>query len=66
MLNKRIIDVCGTKKELANRMKVSDKTISYKLNGVGGFRQTDIIHMIEILDITQSDVQKYFFTEKVQ
>ena len=50
----------------AERMGLSERTISLKLNNKVAFKQPEIQKALPILGLTESDIQAYFFTLKVQ
>lgn len=65
-LNGKIFEKCGTQAVFAERMGLSERTISLKLNNKVAFKQPEIQKALLILGLTESDIQAYFFTLKVQ
>lgn len=65
-LNGKIVERCGTQAVFAERMGLSERTISLKLNNKVAFKQPEIQKALPILGLTESDIQAYFFTLKVQ
>ena len=65
-LNGRIVEICGSSKEFAKKMGLSERTISLKLNNNVPFKQTDIEKAKEVLNLCDNDIQSYFFTKTVQ
>lgn len=65
-LNGKIVEKCGTQAVFAERMGLSERTISLKLNNKVAFKQPEIQKALPILGLTESDIQTYFFTLKVQ
>ena len=65
-LNGKIVEKCGTQAVFAERMGLSERTISLKLNNKVAFKQPEILKALPILGLTESDIQAYFFTLKVQ
>ena len=65
-LNGKIGEKCGTQAVFAERMGLSERTISLKLNNKVAFKQPEIQKALPILGLTESDIQAYFFTLKVQ
>lgn len=65
-LNGKIVEKCGTQAVFAERMGLSERTISLKLNSKVAFKQPEIQKALPILGLTESDIQAYFFTLKVQ
>lgn len=60
-LKGRIVEICGTRAEFANRMRKSERTISLKLGGKIPWRQNEIMDAVKILNLDISDIQEYFF-----
>lgn len=65
-LNGKIIEVCSTQAIFAEKMGLSERTISLKLNNKISWKQPEIQKAIEILGLVDNDIQEYFFTLKVQ
>lgn len=65
-LRGRIIEKYGSQGEFAKAMNWSERTLSNKLNGRIPWKQTDICTAIKLLDLTEDDIQEYFFSIKVQ
>ena len=65
-LRGKIVEIYGSQIEFAKAMKWSEKTLSLKLNGKVPWKQTDIMTAVQILGLSESDIQDYFFTLKVQ
>lgn len=65
-LRGKIVEICGSQIEFAKAMKWSEKTLSLKLNGKVPWKQTDIMTAIQILRLSESDIQDYFFAVEVQ
>lgn len=58
----RIVEKCGTQAEFANRMQLSERTVSLKLNGKRPWSQLDIAQACKVLDIELAEIHQYFFT----
>lgn len=65
-LNGRIVEICGTQAVFAEKMGLSERTISLKLNNKIAWKQSEIQKAVEILGIPDDEIQVYFFTKKVQ
>lgn len=65
-LNGRIVEICGTQAIFAEKMGLSERTISLKLNNKVPWKQTEITKACEILLIPEDEIQSYFFTLVVQ
>ena len=65
-LNGKIVEKCGTQAVFAERMGLSERTMALKLNNKVAFKQPEIQKALPILGLTESDIQAYFFTLKVQ
>ncbi len=61
-LRGRILEICGTTLEFAKQMKLSQRSISLKLNNKLYFKQNEIQRAVEILSIKDEDINLYFFT----
>lgn len=64
-LKGRIIEKYRTQGEFAKAVKMSDRSMSLKLNNGIGLSQNDIVLWCQLLDISSSEIPVYFFTEKV-
>lgn len=65
-LRGKIIEKFGTQSAFSKAMRVSERTLSLKLNGRIYFVQDEIALVAELLGIPQEEIQVYFFTPKVQ
>lgn len=65
-LNGRIIEKCGTQAVFAERMGLSERTISLKLNNKVAWKQPEMQKAAGVLDFPETEIQTYFFTMKVQ
>lgn len=57
----RIVEKVGTQGRFADKMKVSERSISLKLNGKVGWKQDEIARACKILSINDEDISTYFF-----
>lgn len=62
----KIVEVCGTQAVFAEKMGLSERTISLKLNNKVPWKQTEITKACKILEIKEEEIQIYFFTIEVQ
>ena len=65
-LRGKIVEIYGSQIEFAKAMKWSEKTLSLKLNGKVPWKQTDIMTAVQILGLSESDIQDYFFAVEIQ
>ena len=65
-LKGRIVEIFGNQIEFAKAMKMSEKTLSLKMNGKVSWKQHEIVKAISLLGLTKDDIQEYFFTIEVQ
>ena len=65
-LKGRITEVFGARYKFAEAMKMSDRTLSIKLNNGAPWKQSDICKAVLLLKLNDSDIPEYFFSEKVQ
>lgn len=61
-LKGKIVEKCGSQKEFAKRLGISESTLISKLSGRTFFNQKEIDMAIEILEIPKGQVTDYFFT----
>ena len=57
----RIVEKVGTQSTFAEKMGLSERSISLKLNGKVGWKQNEISKACEVLDISDNDIPAYFF-----
>jgi hypothetical protein len=65
-LNGKIREVCGNQLVFAQKMGLSEHTISMKLNSKVSWKQPEIERACTVLDIQRHDIPAYFFDLKVQ
>lgn len=65
-LRGRIIEKYGNQYSFAKVMNWSERTLSLKMNGLSPWKQTDICKAMSLLDISESEIQEYFFKKEVQ
>lgn len=65
-LNGRIVEKCGTQAVFAEKMGLSERSISLKLNNKIAFKQPEIQRALDVLGLVSEEIQEYFFTLKVQ
>ena len=58
----RIVEKVGTQANFAEKLGLSERSISLKLNGRVGWKQTEISKACEILEILPAELPAYFFT----
>lgn len=66
LLKGKIIEVCGSFRNFAKQMGLSERTISLKLNNKVAFTQDDIEKARQVLNLKDKDIHLYFFTKTVQ
>ena len=57
----RIVEKIGTQSCFADKMELSERTISLKLNGKVSWKQSEIAKACEVLEIKDEDIPAYFF-----
>ena len=65
-LRGRIIEKYGSQSDFAKAFGCSDRTLSLKMNGKRPWKQTEILSAIKLLELSEEDIQDYFFTLEVQ
>lgn len=58
----RIVEKVGTQGKFAEKMGISERSISLKLNGKVGWKQKEIARACEVLAIQDEDIPIYFFS----
>lgn len=61
-LRGRIIELFGTQRNFANKLGVSNNSVSKKMNCQTGFSQDDIIQWSSLLNVSKEEYGDYFFT----
>mgnify|MGYP001117995022 CR=1 FL=1 len=64
-LKGRIKECFSTQAEFAQKLGISDTSLSYKLNNKTVFDQDQIQETIEIFNLTAQETLDYFFTKQV-
>ena len=64
-LRGKIKEKCDTQESFTKQMSMSRTSLSKRLNNQLDFSQDEIIRACKILDIDDSGIPLYFFTEKV-
>ncbi|MBC2106114.1 DUF739 family protein [Listeria booriae] len=62
----KIAQKCDNQRIFAQKMGLSERSVSLKVNGKVGWKQAEISRALTILDISKRDIPKYFFNVKVQ
>ena len=57
----RLIEKYGTRKAFAEKLGISENSMSLKLNGKTGFSQDDMNQWSDLLGIDVSEIGDYFF-----
>lgn len=57
----RIVECCATQSVFAEKMGLSERSISLKLNGKRPWKQLEISKACEVLQIPTSEIDQYFF-----
>ena len=61
-----ITEKCGTRAKFAKMINLSERSVSLKMSGKVGWKQSEIALVCEILGIDPNNISIYFFTLKVQ
>lgn len=62
----RIVEKVGTQSKFADKMELSERTVSLKLNGKVGWKQSEIAKACIVLEIHETEIPAYFFAMGVQ
>lgn len=57
----RIVEKVGTQSNFAEKMELSERSISLKLNGKVGWKQSEIAKACQVLEISDNEIPAYFF-----
>ena len=57
----RIVERCGTQAVFAEKMELSERSVSLKLNGKRAWKQLEIDKACEVLEIKKSEIDQFFF-----
>ena len=61
----RIAECCGKQYVFATAMRLSERSVSLKLNNLRGWTQDEMLRCCEVLDFPHTEIPKYFFTVDV-
>ena len=61
----RIVEKYGSRGRFAIQMPLSERSLSLKLNGVIGWKQSEIDRACKLLAIPMTQISDYFFKRKV-
>lgn len=64
-LRGRIVEILGNQSVLADKLGVTNVSLSRKLNNKSRFSSDDVINISEILGIPNDEIGVYFFNQKV-
>lgn len=65
-LRGRIVEKFGSQISFAKAMNISERTLSLKMSGKRTWKQPEICLAINLLGLSNDDIQDYFFSLKVQ
>lgn len=65
-LRGKIVEKFGSQMSFAKAMDISERTLSLKMSGKRTWKQPEICLAINLLGLSNDDIQDYFFTLKVQ
>ena len=57
----RIVERCGTQAVFAEKIGLSERSVSLKLNGKRAWKQLEIEKACDVLEINRSEIDQYFF-----
>jgi len=65
-LDGKITEVFGTRGVFAANIRLSERSVSLKMNGIREWKQHEIANCCEVLGIEPNLIHEYFFATKVQ
>lgn len=57
----RIVEICGTQASFADKMGLSERTISLKLNNKIDWKQNEMEQACSVLGLSVKEIPAYFF-----
>lgn len=64
-LKGRIVEVCGSQRAFADKIGVSEQTITNKITGKSQFDLDDVLTWCKALGITRDEIADYFFANEL-
>lgn len=64
-LKGKIVEKTKNQENLASQMGVTKQSLNQKLNNKVAFKQSDIVTISTLLEISKVEIPEYFFTLKV-
>ncbi|EGO2678971.1 MULTISPECIES: DUF739 family protein [Bacteria] len=65
-LNGKIVEKFGTQYNFAIALGLSERTISLKLNGKVDWKSSEIMKIVDLLEVDAGEIPEYFFRKKVK
>lgn len=62
-LRGRIVEKYGTQRDFAVALGVTEKTVTYKMNGYTPFKQSEIVEWCKLLDIDLAEAHLFFLNQ---
>lgn len=62
----RVTEKYGTQYNFAHAMKLSERSLSLKLNNKVRWKDTEIQKAVSLLGVPENEIAAYFFKQKVQ
>lgn len=63
-LRGKIREVCGSEKNFATCLGISQQSVSSKLNNKSSWNADEIVKTFDLLGLKSSEIPEYFFAEK--
>lgn len=63
-LRGKIREVCGSEKNFATCLGISQQSVSLKLNNKSSWNADEIVKTFDLLGLKSSEIPEYFFAEK--
>lgn len=64
-LKGRIVEICGSQRAFADKIGVTEQTITNKITGKSQFDLNDVITWCKALEIAREDIADYFFANQL-
>lgn len=65
-LRGKIVEVCDTQSKFADKLGISEQTVTAKLNGRSEFSRPDMLEWAKALNLSEGEIGTIFFADDFQ